>query len=344
MSNFGENIRRISKTGELEKSIEQMLNNKIPDDKEPIKSQRTISYESANGGVSTTKSSGGSGTSQSTGSTGSSGTGADSDGGSGGGGDSEDPNNPTGKNNADAFAKSAADLASLGAAIGERIDAITGIEDCSSGDTADLRLDGLFIPPIINGYDGYGYFDDAAEDPRNENFVQGVFYTSPGGNKSDSPWGAMDSYLSVLDANDPGNAPHEISGVESYDPLTDSSVIVTVTRGDGVSFGNNVSITAPGSCNVGVDAWCPSSPSITKWPPQGKHQLAFDGAQFVSPPLQDSADDLPQFKNSPSKVSGCTGEGDTIEVEADGNGNKKVTFGNGDVYKIGADGKITAAP
>ena len=344
MSNFGDNIRNIAKTGELEKSIEQILNSKIPDNKEPLPSTRTTAYETANGGVSTASGTGGSGTTQSTGSAGSSATGADSAGGGGSGGDSENPDNPTGKQNADAFAKTAAELFSAGASIGERIDAITGIEDCSSGDTADLRLDGQFLPPTIVGYDGYGYFDDAADDPRNENFTQGIFYTAPGGQKSDNPWAAVTAYLPALDAADPSNAPHVISSVPSYDPLTDSNVNVQASRKDGVTFGIAVSITAPGSCTVGSDAWCPTSPSIDKWPAQGKHQLAFDGAQFVSPPLQDSVDDLPQFKNNPSKISGCTGGGNVLTVEADGDGNKKVTFDNGDVYKIGADGIVTAAP
>ena len=153
--------------------------------------------------------------------------------------------------------------------------------------------------------------------------------------------------MGELDSNDPGNAPHAIVSIDPYDQNTigdGGTVTVNMSRASG-AFTVNVAANV-GNCSVGVDSYCPASAPFNQNPADGVHQLEFDGGQFQTSQRENDADIVgPWGQNNgsggPSKISGCTSGGETVDIEAIGNGNSQVTFGNGDSYTLNSDGVVT---
>lgn len=343
MSDFSDNIKRISNSEELQKLIEQLLNQKDNiETKEPIPGGRSVSYQTANGGVSQKASTPGTVESDDPGSSDPVVNNGDGGGNSDGTGEDGDPNDG---------AKDELDLQDLlddGAQIGDKIGSLAGLTDCGGGNEAIIYMDGAFRPYDFVGLDDYG----ANEDPRESQFVAGTYYVYNAltTHNDTSVYGAVTAGLGELDSNDPGNAPHTIVSIDEYDENTigDGGLItVNMNRASG---GFTVNVTANvGNCSVGVDSYCPATAPSNQWPSDGIQQLAFDGGQFVTSEFENDSDvHGPWGQNNgaggPSKISGCTSGGQTVDIQATGNGNSSVTFGNGDVYQLDSSGTVTGIP
>lgn len=339
MSDLNDNIKRIANTPELRKLIEQLLNdNGNIKQKNPINGSRSVSYQNANGGVSQKASSPGTVESDNPGSEDpvvNNGDGSGAEDGSGGDGSPR---------NGDKDELDLQDLLDNGAQIGDRIGSLSGLEQCGGGAEGIVYLDGDFRP-----YDWGDSFDDygANEDPREANFVAGTWYqyAGVGATSASNPYASAQAYLPTWDSLDPPNAPHSVGAIDAYDPATDSTVSVTINRSGGGSFEANVTIFTSG-CTIGVDSYCPASAPTNQNPSDGIHQLAFNGAQFLTNTLENDSDVYgPWGQNNgsggPSKISGCTSGGTSVSIEAIGNGNSQVTFGTGDTYTLNSGGVVT---
>lgn len=340
MSDLNDNIQRIAKTKELQELVEQLIKKSgLIGKKNPISGDRSVSYDQAGGGVGNKKSSPGTVEADDPGSDGSEDSNEDGSGNDDGGGNDGDTQN------SDKDELDLQDLLDNGAQIGDRIGSLSGLTDCGGGNEGIVYMDGDFRP-----YDWGGVFDDygANDDPRESQFVAGTYYVYNAltTHNSTSVYGAVSAGLGELDSNDPGNAPHAIVSIDPYDQNTigdGGNVTVNMSRASG-SFTVNASANV-GNCSVGVDSYCPASTPFNQNPSDGVHQLRFDGGQFQTSERENDADIVgPWGQNNgsggPSKISGCASGGETVDIEAVGNGNSQVTFGNGDSYTLDSDGVV----
>ena len=342
MSDLINNIRRISNADELEALIEQLLNQTQGiEEKQKIPGDRSVAYETSNGGVSQKASSPGTVESDDPGSTNpetQNGDGSGNEDGSGQDGDTQDAS----KDNHDLN-----DILNDGLKIGDKVNVLNGLMQCGTSNEGVVYMDGYFRPyDWGDAYDEYG----AETDPREDQFVQGTWYMYAGvpATRSSNPFSSVQAYLPTWDSLDPPNAPHSVAGVAAYDPATDATVEVTINRSGGGSFGANVNIFI-GGCSIGVDSYCPTEAPQNQDPADDLHKVKFDGGQFQTSEFENDADIVgPWGQNDgsggPSSISGCTSSGETVVIAATGNGESSVTFGNGDVYTLDSTGTVTGVP
>ena len=149
------------------------------------------------------------------------------------------------------------DLASDLANIGDKISKLTGLENCSGSEEAEIEMLGFFSPPSLSGLTGYnGEWD---EDPRESQWRSGVWYqyASVTATNATSPYNSATAYLPTFDSADPPNAPHTVSAVATYDPDTfvgGETVAVTIARASGGPFDINVNVFV-GGCSIGDRDW-----------------------------------------------------------------------------------------
>jgi len=341
MSDLGRDIVRIARSEELQRQINDLLS-QVADlkDKANKLGDRSTAYQTSSGGVG--QSSGDKSASQVESDVGSAlkdfsdgaldvfsdaagnidGTGAD-------GTSSE----------IDPYSQDLNDLATNAPNEGSLIKQLTGFEEVGGSKEATIQLDGQFTPPVYpgSGFDSY----NADTDPREDKFLQGVWYETAGGYESSNPYSSAQAYATaVLDPNDPPNAPHRVVSIDAYDEATASSVTVNMTRVAG-TFTLNTNVYQSG-CVVGTDSWCPSLRPVGAWEADSIHQLAFDGAQFVSNSAEAAADLLNSWSDSPSKVSGETSDGTGVSIEPTDTGGSTVTFTGGNQIVLDHSGIVTS--
>lgn len=251
---------------------------------------------------------------------------------------------------AGAFDKDIADIYSDGLKAGEKVKAITGIEDCTSGKEAEIILDDNHRPPNLGGgLNGYKATDwDEGNDPREAQWRSGVWYNYAGvtATYASNPYASIAAYLPTWDSLDPGNAPHTFESLETYDVDAESdggTIEATIGRATGGSFSVNITIKKTG-CVVGTDLWCPSSKPVNNWPSDSKHQLKFTGGQFKTSQFENSSDLNGPWQNDPSKISGCTSGGGQVSLQATNDGGMLINIEDGanagDSILVGADGFV----
>lgn len=334
MSDLIKNIKRIAETEELKRLIEQLLNQDGElAERGTIGKSSYTAYNDSTGAIN----------------------------GKGGEGPQTDPgtSSPTDGNTDDAISendglkdKDGDELSDGDIGIGDKMDRITDLEDCSTGEKLEIITTDNYIPPNIDGLEGYTHQDWVdGEDPREDQWRSGVWYQVAAATKSTSAWGALNNYLPTLDSADPPNAPHSISSIADYDVDTtpDASNIVGVVARNTPPVGDptvnvNITINKTG-CTIGVDAWCPTSRPINDFPADGIHQVKFDGARFVTSPYEPLADQHGPWQNSPSKITACTAAGDQITFQGANDGTLLATVdtgtASGNTYKINNKGIVT---
>lgn len=325
-NNLIESIQKISNSEELKRAIEQLLNPSRKQSFGKIRAKTFTAYQNAIGGISGSTQGGVSGDQGTAGEVDEQTSEADDARDGEGSGDNEDVRN------GDAGTKDMQDIFDNGILAGAILRGLLGLYDCNTGKQAQLWLDGLFRPPSsLYGLDGYnGNWD---YDPREAQWREGVYYTfnAVTTHYSTNPYSAVEAGLGEFDSNDPPNAPHTLVSIEDYDVDAESdgaTLTATLSRVAG-QFTANVTIKKTG-CVVGSDPYCPEEAPRNLWPSDGIHQLAFDGARFLTSPFENTDDINPSWQNGPSKISGCTSGGDQFTIEAGSTGTVgTVTFGAG---------------
>lgn len=311
MTDIIKSIQRIARTDELKKAIEDLLNGGELDGYGSISQNRFTAYQNPDGSISDGNQA------------------ADADG-VGGFSDSladalEDLGISVGDTINEIFNEFSdsidlQDLIDDGLQIGDEIDTIEGLFDCSDlgGNEANIIIDGDFFPPAIDEWNG----ENADYNPSEDIWRSGVWYTtgSPAVNGA-TPWECATAYMSDRDANSPGQAPHKVNSMPTIDPDTANDgdgFQVEATRASG-DWAFTIQIKKTG-CTVGVDAHCPNQAPDFNWEADGVHQLKFDGAQFITSEFENLGDEILDFTNNPSKLEGCSsgGDGVTIEPTAEG--------------------------
>ena len=213
-------------------------------------------------------------------------------------------------------------------ALGAKIESLGGFFDCATGDEAKINFNGKFDPEVIPGIANEGTWSgEASADPRESQFKEGTWYSTAGANESTSPVGSVEQLLPSLDSNDPGNAPHTVGSVSEYDPAVDTNVNVTVNRTGASSFEQAVNINTTG-CTVGVDAWCPTTDNRAPyiWASDAIHNIAFDGAQFLTSGQEPDADKNNKWDNNSSSMSGCDASGNAVTLTPDLTGGVNIDY------------------
>ena len=343
MSELGNNIRRIAKTEDLQRQINDLLSQVATlKDKDAKLGDRSTAYQKNSGG----------GVGQSSGdklaeqvaevvggalddfSDGLLDSFSDAAGNADGTGDDGSSNLLS------AFSQDLDDMKTTAPNIGTQIKKLEGLHEIGGSKEANIQLDGQFEPPFYpdSGFTNY----NADTDPREENFVAGTWYSTSGGYFASSPWQSAQSYLTtILDPLDPSNAPHTVVSVNAYNPATDSTVNVVVSRASAANFEQTVNINTTG-CTIGVDAWCPTEQPIGAWEPDSIHQLAFDGAKFITNSAEAAADYLNSWGDSPSNISGETSSGEGVNIIPTDQGGTVITYDNGNQILVNKQGLITA--
>jgi hypothetical protein len=342
MSDFGKNIRLIAETEKLQRQINDLLS-QVADlkDKSDKLGDRSTAYQTSSGGVGQSSSNKGStpieadvGGALKDFSDGLLDVFSDEAGNGAGTGD-------TGTSNElDSFSQDLADLETTAPNLGSNIKQLTGFEEVGGSQEAVINLDGSFVPPQYVGSDFDNY--NADTDPREDNFLQGVWYSIGGSYESSNPFDSAQSYATaVLDVLDAPNAPHLAVSVEAYDPATASTVLVNMSRVAG-AFQQNVNVWQSG-CVVGTDSWCPTLRPVNPWYVDGIHQLAFDGAKFLSSTAEAGADLLIEWTGGPSKISGETSNNTGVTMEPTDTGGTTITFTGGNSFTVDNAGTVTSS-
>lgn len=351
MSEFGDNIRVISREAHLQRQINELQERLAKTEKASIKGGRSIGYVTRNGGNGTA--SGGKGvdtifadtvgneiaaTGTEIGTEIVSGTDFNiGEGGSGG----EDGTGTSGAdgvpNTLDDFTQDLNDLATNAPAVGSIIKGLEGMQDCTTAEEAYIGIDGFYLPEIIEGLSG-GFNGETTTDPRDFGFSAGTTWVAAAGVGS-TPYAAALDYILILRATVFPLA--TMISVGANPPGSD--YLMTFNPGDG-SIDGETNVTGSG-CTIGVDANCPATnPNAGGyvWTSDSVHQLAFDGAQFKTSDNEHLDDQNPAWVNSPSSVSGCTSGAETVTVAADGAQGSTVTFGNGNSFTMDSTGTVTS--
>lgn len=339
MSDLGRNIRLIAETEKLQRQINDLLSQVAElKDKDAKLGDRSTAYQSASGGVG--QKSGDKLAEQIEADVGSAlddfsdgllDVFSDAADNAGGTGDLSTPNT------LDSFSEDLADLETTAPKLGSKILQLTGLEEVGGTKEAVINLDGEFVPPL---YPGSGFENYNADiDPREDNFLQGVWYSTSGGYESSNPLSSAQAYATaVLDVVDAANAPHTAVSVEAYDPATASNVLVNMSRVAG-TFQQSVNVWQSG-CTVGADAWCPSLRPVGDWDEDDIHQLAFNGAQYLTSTLEAAADTLNSWTDSPSSVSGETSNNTGVTIEPTDTGGSTVTYTGGNSFTLDNNGTV----
>lgn len=341
MSDLGRNIRLIAETEKLQRQINDLLS-QVQDlkDKDAKLGDRSVAYQAKAGGVG--QASGDKGAASPVAEAVSSALNDFSDGVLDAFSDAAGNATGTGDdgtvNEQESFSQDLADLETTAPNEGSQLKQLTGLEEVGGTKEATINLDGLFNAGFYGATSELGDYN-ADTDPREDNFVQGVWYSTSGGYESSNPFSSAQAYATaVLDGLDPPNAPHTAVSVEAYDPNVDTSVLVNMSRVSG-AFQQNVNIWQSG-CTVGSDSWCPTLRPVNPWYVDGIHQLAFDGAQFLTNTAEAAADTLIEWTGSGSKVSGETSNNTGVSIEPTDTGGSTVTFTGGNSFTMDSGGVV----
>lgn len=326
-------IQRIARTEELKKAIEDLLNGGDLDDYGSIGQGIFTAYQNADGSIT-------------------------------GGSPAADPGGVGGfsDNLADALEQLGIEIASNlddlfgdlanefdlqdifdnGLNIGDQIDKLNGLYNCSdlSGNEAQIIVGSGFYPPDADMWVG----ETGNYNPSEDIWRSGVWYTTgtPVTTNGSTPWECATASMSALDGTSPGNAPHKVQSIPEIDPDTaidGTSYQVECSRADG-DFPINIQIRTTG-CTVGVDAHCPDAAPDFDWQADGIHQLKFDGAQFATSPFENLFDQILDFTNNPSKLTGCTSGGNATTIQPTSDGGLAITMGEDKNYITDSTGKVT---
>ena len=94
-------------------------------------------------------------------------------------------------------------------------------------------------------------------------------------------------------------------------------------------------------CTPGSSDSCPvDQPSPGDWPPNSKHQLSFDGAQFKTNDLEPAEDIVGEFANDTSQIDACTTSGDAVSITPRGDGGVTVDYDAGGSFSMDATGTV----
>jgi hypothetical protein len=343
MSDLGRNIRLLAETEKLQRQINDLLS-QVQDlkDKDAKLGDRSVAYQAKAGGVG--QASGDKGAASPVAEAVSSAlndfSGGLLDAFSDAAGNATGTGDDGTVNQQESFSQDLADLETTAPNLGSQLKQLTGLEEVGGSKEAVINLDGLFNAPIYegSGFDSY----NADVDPREDQFLQGVWYETAGGYESSNPYSSAQAYATaVLDPNDPPNAPHRVVSVDAYDEATASTVTVNMSRVSG-TFTLNTSVYQSG-CVVGTDSWCPSLRPVGDWDADSIHQLAFDGAQFLTNTAEAAADTLIEWTGSGSKVSGETSNNTGVSIEPTDTGGSTVTFTGGNSFTMDSSGVVTSS-
>lgn len=308
MSELGNNIRRIAKTAELKRKIDELQNLLVGQgDKLSIKAHVSTAYTNSTAG------------------------------GGGGGNPRLDPDvdaaagvGAGGAEASNGYTGSMDNLFNNQPEVGAQLEALDGFFDCNSGEEAKINLDGRYDPEVIEGIPNNGTWSgEATADPRLADFTAGTRYRV-GGTWALSPYNAFAVWIS-----------------EGAFAATAEITSVTTTEGcykpTPASNEACVAITSD-ACDIGVDTSCPADlsgePDYT-WESDAVHNLAFDGAQFGTSAQENADDKFNKWDNNPSKMSGCDSVGNQVVLTPTGDGGISIDYSDGKHIEQ-KDGFITA--
>jgi len=329
MSDLIKNIKRIAETEELKRLIEQLLNQDGElAERGTIGKSSYTAYSDSTGAIN----------------------------GKGGEGPQTDPgtSSPTDGNTDDAISendglkdKDGDELSDGDIGIGDKMDRITDLEDCSTGEKLEIITTDNFIPPNLNGLEGYTAEDwEDGNDPRNESYDSGQYYSNAvGGGAVDSitGYGYAELIVSERDTLFPADAPHSLDSF-SYTSGSPSSITFTVLKANG-DVDTTITLAAQNCPAAGNPGLCSQVPTSQDWPADNIHQLKWDGGRFVTSAYEPLADQHGPWQNSPSKITACTAAGDQITFQGANDGSLLATVdtgtASGNTYKINNKGIVT---
>ena len=335
MTDIVKAIQRIAKTPELKKAIEDLLNGGNIADYGSIGQGTFTAYQNADGSIS-----GGNPAADSSGVDGFSDNLADA---------LDELGIDIADNLDDLFGDLSdefdlQDIVDNGLNVGDQIDKLNGLYDCNDlgGNEAQIIVGGDFYPPDADMWIG----ETGDYNPSEDIWRSGVWYTtgSPAVNGA-TPWACGLAYMADRDAASPSSAPYILQSIDAIDPDTATDgdgFLGHATRTDPVdsNFPFTILIRKTG-CTVGVDAHCPNEAPDSEWQADDVHQLKFDGALFETSPFENAGDQILDFTNSPSKLTGCSSGGDPVTIQPTSDGGLAITTGTDSNYITDSTGEVT---
>ena len=347
MSDIGRNIRRIAKTEELERRINDLQQQLATTDKSSIDGSRSTAYKTANGGYG-----------QQSGDTDAdqlaediaSGLDDFEDGVIDIFGDESGNQDGTGEEGTptqtDGYEKDLNDLLGTAPILGDLLQKLSGLEECSGSGVGQINMDGFFQPQPLPGLPGDTPNGETTTNPRDEGYVEGGYHIAVTGGESYSPYSAAEVFISTLNTTQSPTVHTLVSVFADTDSVTNPWNFTynrNTAGGDLIDANNLGQITFfPEACDIDVDSYCPSEPTLVQWnwDADGIHQLAFDGAQFKTSEFETPGDIHGPWDNDTSKISGCTSSGESVTLEPTGDGGANITFGNGNQITTGPDNRV----